>query len=184
MVSPKLKGKDWYKIVSPKFLGETIIGETPSLDINYLAGRTIETSLTDITGDTSRYYVKIFFKVSHVEGDKAFTKFFGHDTTRDFIARIVQVRTTRIDINDIITFSDSVKMRVKSVAITNRPVSHLIKTKLSKAARDMILAEVPKMTSEQFIKDIFAGNLQQKIKKSVSKVYPLRFFEFRKTEVL
>jgi small subunit ribosomal protein S3Ae len=184
MVSQKMKGKDWFKIVSPKFLGEAVIGETPTLDASKLIGRTIETSSTDITGDTSRYYVKLFFKVSEVSGDRAITKFFGHDTTRDFIARIVQTRTTRIDTVDAITLSDSVKMHVKSIAITNKPVSNLMETKLRKVMRDIILQEVSKLNSEQFVKEILSGSLQQKIKKTVSKVYPLRFFEFRKTEVL
>ena len=66
MVSQKLKGKEWYQIVTPKFLGEVVIGETPALDASNLPGRTIETSLTDITGDISRYYVKLFFKVSEI----------------------------------------------------------------------------------------------------------------------
>ena len=184
MASQKLKGKDWYKIVSPKFLGEAVIGETPALDVNRVVGRTVETSLTDITSDTSRYYVKLFFKISELNGDKAFTKFLGHDTTRDFIARIVQVRTTRIDASEIINLADSVRMRVKTIAITNGPVSNLIETKMRKEIKNIVMEEVPKLTSEQFIKEVLAGTLQQKIKKTISKIYPLRFFEFRKTEVL
>ena len=184
MVSQKLKGKEWYQIVTPKFLGEVVIGETPALDASNLPGRTIETSLTDITGDISRYYVKLFFKVSEINGQKAFTKFLGHDTTRDFIARIVQTRTTRIDTSEIITLADSVKFRIKSIAITNRTVSNLVETSLRNGIREKVIEEVSKLTTEQFVKELLAGTLQQKIKKSASKIYPLRFFEFRKTEVL
>jgi small subunit ribosomal protein S3Ae len=182
-MASKLKGKDWFSIVAPKFFGDFIIGETMALDPNQLIGRVIETSLTDITGDPNKYYLKFYFKIKDIENNKAVTSFFGHDCTRDYIARIVRRRTTRIDTNDIIDLKDN-KMRVKAIAISNRKVSKNVELKIRKNVRDLINEKVSQMKTEEFIREMIDGKLQQKIRKAISKVYPLRYFEFRKTEVL
>jgi small subunit ribosomal protein S3Ae len=182
MVS-KLKGKDWYEIVAPKFFGDFIIGETPAMTPNKLIGRIIETSLTDFTEDASKYYLKFYFKIKKIDENKAITEFFGHDCTRDYIARIVRKRKTRIDTSDVIKLVDN-KMRVKSIAISNRHVSGTVEIKIRKTIRDIIIKTLENMKTEEFIKEMIGGKIQQNIRKSVSKVYPLRFFEFRKTEVI
>jgi small subunit ribosomal protein S3Ae len=182
MVS-KLKGKEWYQIIAPKFFGDFTIGETLAIDPNEIKGRVVETSLTDITGDPNKYYLKFFFKVEEIKDNKALTKFVGHDCTRDFISRIVHYRTTRIDTNDVINLLDN-KLRVKTIAISNRSVSTSIASEIRKGLSEAIVNELSKLKTEEFIRQMIAGNLQMKIRKGISKIYPLRHFEFRKTEVL
>jgi ribosomal protein S3AE len=75
-------------------------------------------------------------------------------------------------------------MRIKSIAITNRVVSEEIDTKIRKCISDFTEENVSKMKTEEFIREVIDGKLQQKIRKIVSKIYPLKHFEFRKTEVL
>jgi len=179
----KLKGKEWYQIVAPKFFGDFVIGETIAMEPKQLKGRVIETSLTDITGDPNKYYLKFYFKIEDVKNKKAITRFFGHDCTKDFLARIVRRRINRIDTNDVVNLKDN-KIRIKSIAISNRRVSKNVEIKVRKNIRELIIESVSKMKTEEFIREIIDGKLQQKIKKSISKVYPLRHFEFRKTEVL
>jgi len=182
MVS-KLKGKDWYEITAPKFFGDFVIGETMALEPEQLKGRVIETSLTDITGDPNKYYFKFYFKIEDVKNKKAITKFIGHDCTKDFISRIVSSRKTRIDTNDTIKLKDS-EIKVKSIAISNRKVSQAVEAKIRRIIRNTVISELEKLKAEEFIREIIDGKIQAKIRKDVSKVYPLRFFEFRKTEVL
>lgn len=182
-MASKLKGKEWYQIAVPKFFGDFIIGETMAMDPNQIKGRVIETSLTDITGDPNKYYLKFFFRVDDIKDNKAITKFIGHDCTRDYLSRIVRSRTTRIDTNDIIDLVDN-KIRVKTVAISNRSVSNNVASEIRRNIREIVINELTKLKTEEFIRGLIDGNLQSKIRKSLSKVYPLRHFEFRKTEVL
>jgi small subunit ribosomal protein S3Ae len=182
MVS-KLKGKEWYQIVAPSFFGDFIIGETMALSSNQLKGRTVETSLTDITGDPNKYYLKFYFKIEDVKESKAVTKFVGHDCTRDFLSRIVRTRSTRIDTNNVIKLLDN-SVRVKTIAVSNRRVSNSIAMSIRKNISEILTDELSKLKTEEFIRELIAGNLQSKIRKIISKVYPLRYFEFRKTEVL
>ncbi len=179
----RLKGKEWYQIVAPQFFGDFVIGETPALDASQLIGRTVEISLSDITNDATKYYMKFYFRIFEVKDNKALTKFVGHDCTRDFLSRIVRRRTTRIDTNDVVNLQDN-KIRVKSIAVTNRRVSQNVEKKIRKTIREMIINELSKMKTEEFVREMIDGKLQQKIRKNVNKIYPLRHFEFRKTEVI
>jgi len=182
-MASKIKGKEWYEITAPNFFGDFVIGETVALDPNQLKGRVIETSLTDITGDPNKYYLKFYFKVEEIKGKKAITKFIGHSCTRDFLARIVRKRTTRIDTNDVIKLKDNT-FRVKTIAISNRKVSNTVGVKIRKTIRDFIKEELSKMKTDEFVRDMIDGKIQSKLRKTMSKVYPLRYFEFRKTELI
>lgn len=183
MAKEKWKGKDWYEIKAPDFFKGIIIGETTAMDPNLIKGRVIETSLIELTGDPSKYYIKLFFKVIDVNGSTANTKFFGHTCTKDYIARIVQVRTSRIDTNDVVQLADG-KMRIKAIAICNRRVKISLGTTIRKAMSELIKKNISKMTIKDFVKSMIEGKIQNKVKKDISKLYPLRFFEFKKTQII
>lgn len=183
MPKEKWKGKDWYEIVTPKFLGENVIGDTLSIDATQLKGRVIEASLMEITGDPGKYYIKLFFKITDIDGNKALTIFFGHDCTRDFVARIVQVRTTRIDTNSILDLKDG-RIRLKTIAITNRKVPERVVHELRKFITETLKKSLSNISIEEFVKDMISRKTQEYIKNSTSKIYPLRFFEFRKSEII
>jgi len=182
-VKDKWKGKEWYEVITPKLFDNAVIGETLTVDPSTLVGRVMETSLIDLGGDGRKYYVKFFFKIDKIEGNRALTVLNGHDTTRDFIARIVNIRTSRVDTNSIIKLKDG-KMNVKTITICNRQV----KAQIKKNVRDMVLnlvkGECEKLTIDEFVKEMVSDKIQKKIKSQVNKIYPIRYFEFTKTKIL
>ncbi|MFH1229238.1 MAG: 40S ribosomal protein S3a/S1 [Candidatus Aenigmatarchaeota archaeon] len=182
-MASKLKGKEWYQIMVPKLFGDFVIGETMAIDPQLIKGRVVEVSLTDISGDPTRYYFKFFFKVDEIKENKALTKFVGHDCTRDYLARIVRTRTTRIDTNNTIDLLDG-KMVVKTVGISNGPISKNIARDLRRNISELVIKELSKMKIEDFLNEMVEGKLQSRIRKVLSKIYPLRHFEFRKTKVI
>lgn len=180
-VKEKFKGKEWFEIHAPKFLGEGAVGETPALDAEMLKGRVVESNLFELANDPSKFHIKLFFKVDNVNGSNAYTKFFGHECTRDFISRIVQKRTGVVETNNVLQLADG-KLRVKGIAICNRPVQTNIKMKIRKKITEMLGAEKP--STEKFVQDFISGKTQNAIRNELSKIYPIRIFEFRKTEVV
>lgn len=182
MVKKLLKGKLWFNIIAPEIFGSKIIGEGLAHEPSVLIGRVIETSLTELTGNLTRYYVKLRFRIVSVN-EVAHTKFDGHECTRDFITRIVQHRRTRVDTNDVFQFKDG-KMRIKSIAMCNRRVSQSIASAVRRKISELIASEVKGKSIDEFALAFCKGELQEKIKKEVNKIYPLRAFEIRKTEVL
>ncbi len=181
-VKEKWKGKDWFTVVAPKYFGSKEIGQTPAIDSELTKGRVIESSLMNLSGDPGKYYFKLSFKISELDGSKAFTKFHGHICTRDFISRIVQTRTTRVDTNNILNLKDG-KIRLKAIAVTNRRVE----SKIAKKIRKFISESIKKLeenTIEDFVKNMIAGKAQMQIRKEANKIYPIRFLEFRKSEII
>src|SRR3989344_5115258 len=141
-IEKSLKGKVWIKILAPKFFEEKFLGETLANEPEQVLNRTVEAGAFEF-GNPEKFYFKIFFKVDGIDGSIARTKFFGHDCSRDFLARVVHYNATRIDTNDIV-----------------------------------------QLTEEEFVKKMISDELQQNIRAEVNKIYPLRAFEFRKSEVL
>jgi len=178
-----LKGKQWIPVFAPAFFESVQLGEVLASDPSSLVGRTLSASLTDLTGDPGRYYVKLFFRISNVQGNRAETKFFGHDCTMDFISRIVQLRTQRIDTNEVIQLKDG-KVRIKTITVTNRKVSGQLDKLIRKTAADMIREELSKLTIEEFIKKFSSGEVQGNIRDAINKLYPIRAFEIRKSRIL
>ena len=181
-IEKTLKGKQWIKILAPKYFEEKFLGETLVSEPEQVLNRTVETGSFEFNGDPNRFYYKLFFKVSEVDGSIARTKFFGHDCSRDFLARVVHYNSTRIDTNGIISLKDG-KLRIKTISVTAKPVSKAVEKELRKKIEEQI-SFVKDFNVEEFVKKIISGELQENIRAAVNKIYPLRTFEFRKTEVL
>ena len=66
--------KSWYDIKTPVEFGEKDIGSTPARDPEFLAGRTVEVTMRELTGDFSKQYIKLQFEIDNVAGTVANTK--------------------------------------------------------------------------------------------------------------
>lgn len=121
-IKDKWKAKEWYKIHAPRMFNEAEIGETPSLDPDYIIGRTVEVTIQDLTGDFSKMHIKLRFKVVSVDGHDARTIFIGHDLTSDYVRRLTRRRKTKTDhVVDIIT-KDKFKYRIKTMSIAEKRI--------------------------------------------------------------
>ena len=127
--------------------------------------------------------MKFFFRIKKVEGDKAFTEFDGSECMRDYVSRMVVRRVRRIDtVQDLVT-KDGKKITVKGLAVSRRIKSNIQKT-IRVKVKEMIKAEVESSTFDEFIRGILSDELKNKILREGRKIYPIRNFEIRKTEVI
>ena len=175
--------KQWCDILAPKYFGNKVLGQTLAVEPAKTVGKVIEASLVELTGEASKYYMIVSFKIKNAEGSKLITDFAGHTCTKDFVARVVQIGTERIDTNNVVTLKDG-KVRVKTIAVTNGPVRHGVEKKLRSTIQDMIVKELSEMTVESFVKNMITGVIQKKIRKDINKIYPLRQFEFTASKIL
>ncbi len=178
----KWKGKKWLPIYVPKWLGENVIGETPVQEPENAVGRTVEVSLFELTGDPVRYYMTLLFKVNQANDSRADTVYWGHYCTRDFISRIVQKRTTRIDTNEVVEFKDG-KMRIKTITIANGRIHYEVQKQVREKINEIIRDFAKDKKIEEFVKEMITGSLQKQILKEIRKITPIRVFEFHKTEL-
>jgi small subunit ribosomal protein S3Ae len=184
LVTKKIKGKEWFTVFAPKQFGEIEIGKILSSNPDSLIGRRITVSAINLTDDFSKYYFKFTFRVSKVSENKAFTEFDGSECLRDYISRMVLRRVRRVDkVQDLVT-KDNVKIRVKSLAIIYRRVKSSIQKNVREHVASMMKEMVENSTLEGFIKNMLSDEIKNKILQELRKIYPVRNFEIRKTEVL
>lgn len=176
--------KQWYEVMAPEMFGGKPIGETLAADPRQLMGRTLNVSLIEISRNYSKFFVKLKVKIDAIDGHTAHTKLVGHECMRERIYRMVQRHGRRVDaVQDVVT-KDGVKVRVKTVFMLIKRVGGSTKDETRKTAIDLIGEAAKKMNLDEFINSVINGDLQYKLKKDCSKVYPIGSIEIRRTEVV
>jgi small subunit ribosomal protein S3Ae len=116
----KWKGKDWFVILAPEIYGKTVLSETPATDPKALIGRIIEISFAELSGNPSKFYMKLMFRIEKVDGKKALTQFNGYAAARDYLFRVVRKRTQKIRIISNMETKDKWKLQITALAVLNR----------------------------------------------------------------
>ena len=78
-VVDKFSLKTWYTVHTPEIFGGDEFAETPAAEPEYVIGRTLNTTMMDLTGDYKKMHVKLTFKIDSVKGDHSYTQFNGHE---------------------------------------------------------------------------------------------------------
>ncbi len=180
----KKKQKTWYSILSPESMGAKKITDTLSTDVKNLVGRTINVTLSDITGDFKHFHTTVKLKVKNVEDKKAITEYHGQSLITDKIARMVSRWKSRIDSIDDVKTKDGHVLRIKSLTISRRRVNTSVKSDLRNAVSKEITEYCKDKKLEEIVTDIFDNNLQKQVFHNVKGIYPLQGVEIRMTEVL
>jgi len=183
-VRDKWRRKEWYEVYVPSYFGGTKLADTLGDEEGKVVGRTIETTLSQITGDFSQDYLKLYFQINKIDGDRANTIFKGHEYLRDYLRSLVRRRSTKIDGIFNITTKDNYKLRLTIVALTQKR----IKTSQEKSIRS-IMSEVLKqksaeLTFEQLVHEMVLGKLASDIYNETRKVAALRHVGVRKSKLL
>lgn len=176
--------KQWYEIISPKEFGEKVVGETPAADPRQLVGRTLEVSFMDVSRDFSRFYIKLIFQITGVEGTKARTRFVGHDTMYERVYRMVQRHMRRVDVVQDVVTGDGKAVKVKTIFSLLRRVNTSTKEDARRLVHEIIEKTAKESNFEDFISMVLKGDLQKNIRRDCSKIYPTGNVEIRKTEII
>ena len=180
----KWKGKDWFSIVAPPLFDSKVLAETPATDPEGLAGRVIETNVADVTGQANKFHMKIAFKLMELDGKSIRTRFSGFSVIRDHVYRFVRKNSLKLNIYTNVETKDGWRLQLSTVTILNkntdaalgRGVRHLMDTMLVDAAK--------KEPLDQLIKAVISGGLQKSMRMAGTKIYPVRFCEIERIEVL
>lgn len=180
----KWKGKDWFTFVSPALFGSKDIGDTPATDPKSLSERNIEVSLAELTGNPSKYTMKVKLHAQAIEGNKILTRFNGLYLIKEQIFRIVRKRASKIEIVCDVETKDQWLLHLKVFAILNKSSNAEIQKKIRLQTIGFLKDFSSKAPVKDVIKTACDGLIQKNIKKFGSKTYPIRFCEIIKMEVL
>jgi len=118
-----------------------------------------------------------------VKDDKAYTQLNGIELLRDFVARMVRKRTSRVDLIEDITSKDGVKARYKLLLITKRRVKTSTKKDIRKAMKEVLEEFVKSNEFKDVVLAFLNETLHRKIIERTNKIYPVGYFDLRKLEV-
>jgi small subunit ribosomal protein S3Ae len=187
-VRDKWRLKKFYTVLAPPVFGGIVLGSTPADDPDKLIGRVMEVTLFDIVGDLAYAHVKLYFQIISVDGDRALTRFKGHELLRDYVRSLTRRKSSKVTgIFDVWT-KDGYGLRLTCVAWTR----FKCKTSQKRAIRARMREVVEKTASEVTLDELIQlmiysdreGSLAQRIDEVARKIYPLRKVEIVKSKLL
>lgn len=175
-----------YTIYSPKYFGYKEIGTTWTESPEQVIGRTLWVSLYTLTGDFSKQYLLIRFKVVRVRDSIAETIFYGHEYGRELVRSLVRRGSSRIDMVVNLATKDDFHLRVQATAFTMRRIGkHSWKAKMIRKIMKNVLENAAKeLTLAQLAQEMVLGKTASDIYQEAKKMMLLRHVGLIKSKVL
>ena len=183
-VQDKWKMKDWYTISSPAYFGGNVIASVPANSPENMMGRTVEATLSDITGDFSQQHLKLYFQVIKVKKREAETVFKGHEYTGDYLRSLVRRGSTRIDSIVNVTTKKGYKLRLSVVAFSILRVRKSQIMNVRKVMRRIVQEKAESLFFDQIVQEAVLGKIASDIYNEAKKIVPLRHTGIRKSKLL
>lgn len=175
----KLRKKQWYPIIAPKQFNNVVLGETLVYEPQAMIGKTLSHSLMNLANDVKRQSISIHFKVVDVDNGRAKTMITGYEIIPYSVKRFVRRNSEKMDISFTCETADNVLMRIKPLIITKADIKGSIAAKLRNNAVNFLVKAIKKMTYDELINDLISHKLQESLRESLSRVYPLKVCEIR-----
>ncbi len=187
-VRDKWRLKRFYTVLAPPTFGGIVLGSTPADEPDKLIGRVMEVTLFDIIGDLAYAHIKLYFQVIKVEGDKAYTRFKGHELLRDYVRGLTRRKSSKVaGIFDVWT-KDGYGLRLTCVAWTRFKCNTSQKKAIRARMREVVEKTVGEVTLDDLVNLVIygdkEGSLAQRIEEAARRVYPLRKVEVVKSKLL
>lgn len=183
-VRDKWRGKSWYTVLAPPYFGKVELGTLPADDPDKLVGRVIDSTLYEVTNDFAHQYLKMFFRITDVDGKTAHTVFKGHEYSRDYLRSLVRRRTTRVDGLFKITTKDGYKMRVAVCAFTLSRIKTSQEQGIRNIMKKIMEEKASALTFDQFAQEAVLGKIASDIYNEAKRMAPLRHVGVRKSKLM
>ena len=186
-VKDKWRSKHWFKVRAPGLFQHVEIGETVATEPEQVIGRTLETTLPELSGaaDSAKAHVKLRFRVERLGGDGvAEARFIGHELTSDYVRRLARRKRSKIDLALTVTTKDGVQFILKPVAVGEQRLQTRLRAELRHKMVSILTEEAALRTSPEFVREMLQGELSKVLAHGLKTLYPLKKIEIRRSEVL
>ena len=184
LAAKKSKSKEWLNILAPDYFDSMELGKTLADERERIVGRRITVSALNLVEDTDKFYMKFFFKIMKLDGTNAITEFDGSECLRDYISRMVLRRVSRIDTVQDLKTKDGKLLRVKGLAVISRKAKRNVQLSVKARIFEIVKSLVEESTLPEFIEELLSDEFKKTVLGEVRRIYPVRNFEIRKTQVL
>ncbi|PSP87405.1 30S ribosomal protein S3ae [Halobacteriales archaeon QS_4_69_34] len=179
-VSRQQRQKRWYTVLAPESFDRAELGETPANEPEQVLGRTIETTLGELTNDAGANNVKLTFAVADVGSDAAYTEFRSHEHTRDYLNSLVRRGASKIAAYRTVLTADDYRVRIQPVAFTTQSADHSQERAIRRRMIDLVEEAAAERSFEALVDSVVQGRLSSAIYGEARTIYPLRRVEIAK----
>ena len=179
-VSRAKQEKRWYTVLAPEQFDRHELGETPADEPENVYGRTIETTLGELTNNASENNTKLTFKVTDVGSDAAYTEFKEHSLTRDYLRSLVRRGASKVEAYVTVLTTDDYRVQIQPVAFTTKKADASQEKAIRETMVEMIEEAAADRTFEELIDSVVEGRLSSAIYGEAKTIYPLRRVEIQK----
>lgn len=192
--------KEVYEVKAPSVfnvrnVGKTFVNKTQGTKIasDSLKGRVFEANLADLQGNDEAAYRKVKLVCDEVQGKHCLTSFYGLDFTRDWLCSLIRKWQTLIETHLDVDTKDGVRVRMFCIAFTSKRVKQVKKTcyattaqikQIRKIITGILKAEAESNDVQGLVKSIIGEDLNKKIVKQTSHIFPLQNVYVRKVRVI
>ena len=179
-VSKQKRGKNWYTVFAPEQFDRAELGETMAAEADQVVGRTIETTLGEITDDQGANNTKLTFKITDVGSDSAYTEFVKHELARDYLRSLVRRGASKVDATVTVRTADDYRVQLQPVAFTTKKADRSQEQAIRRVMRERVEAAADERTFEEVVDSVVQGRLSSAIYGEAKTIYPLRRVEVQK----
>ena len=186
-VKDKWRAKHWYAIKAPGIFQHVDLGETMASEPEQVVGRTLETTMQDLSGgaDIGRAHIKLRFRVDRISGENvAESRFIGHELTSDYVRRLARRKRSKIDTSLTVLTKEGVRIRLKPVAVGEQRLQSRLQTELRHRLRQLLTDEASQRTAPEFVREMLQGDLAKVLANGLRTLYPLKKIEIRRSDIL
>ena len=171
--------KKWYTISSTSHFKEKSLGETMAYEPESLIGRTVNVSMSNLTGNLRMQNVRINFKIKEVKDNTAFTEIVGYEVSPSHVRRIVRAGRDRVDVSLLKKTKDGVKVRVKPLLLTRFNTHKSARRDLKKKCEEFFDKLLKNLDYTTFVSELISNKVHVEMKQFLNKTYPLGGVEIR-----
>jgi len=182
-VADTWKTKKWFTLIAPKIFNYTELGETPAQKETQVLNRTIEVSLANLTGNRQLRHIKVKFKANKVEGLKAYTDLVGFEVMKNYVARIIRRRKSKIETIIFGETTDKRKIKIKAITVTARKASVPKEKEIRKKMQAVIEKTLNESNYYELMNKIIKEELSNKIVKEIKDIFPIQRTEIISAEL-
>jgi small subunit ribosomal protein S3Ae len=186
-VKDKWRAKHWFSIKAPGIFQHVALGETMASEPEQVVGRTLETTMQELSGgaDIGRAHIKLKFRVDRISAENvAESRFVGHELTSDYVRRLARRKRSKIDASLTVTTKDGVRIVLKPVAVGEQRLQSRLQSELRHRLRQLLIDEAARLTAAEFVREMLQGDLAKVLANGLRNLYPLKKIEIRQSVVL
>ncbi len=178
----KWKDKNWYPVKAPEMFEKKEIGDSPAPSEEELVGRTIETSLRDITGKRSHNNIRVKFQIKEVEGGTGKAQVKRFNVTRGYIRK--NIRKGRSTIKNTQKIKANGKtLKVTTYAFTVGELHSSQKKEIRKVMEQEMERQAEENDFNSLIQKMIFGKTATSLFKKAKEVAPIKRVEITKCEI-